>query len=104
MTEDTVFGTLGLLAARDAGGDYGGEIFAARKVLANGDNYGFATPDYGVTSDGIVYHHIWNGGVFTPGAQYVYAGEALQALPEPGILSILALGSVLLARRRSRRQ
>jgi len=105
LTEDTVFGTLGLLAAgADARWDYGPEVLAARRVLTNGDNYGFASPDYGVMADGAAYNHIWDGGLYGPGDQYVYVGETLQALPEPGTMAILVLGSVLLARGRSKRR
>ena len=103
LTEDAVFGTLGLLAANEDGRwDYSGEIMKARQVLTNGDNYGTASPDLGLRSDGTAYNHIWDGGLANAGDQYVYVGETLQALPEPGTLSLLFLGSVLWGRRRAR--
>jgi len=89
FTEDTVFGTLGLLAADEADPSLGfdDEILAARQVLAGG-----------VASDGKVYEHIWSGGA----TYHVYAGETLQALPEPTTLALLGLGGALLLGRRHR--
>jgi hypothetical protein len=89
FTEDTVFGTLGLIAADDANPalGYDDEILAARLVLASG-----------VAGDGKVYEHIWSGGA----NYHAYAGETLQALPEPATLSILVAGGLLLMARRRR--
>jgi len=71
-TEDTTFGTLGLIAADDANPslNYDANILAAREVLAEG-----------VDGDGKVYEHIWLGS----SVYNTYAGELLQALePLPG--------------------
>ena len=90
FTEDTVFGTLGLVAA-DNGNPalgYDDEILTARTVLAGG-----------VGGDGKVYEHIWSGGA----NYHVYAGETLQALPEPATLSVLVVGGLLALVRRRRR-
>ena len=46
--------------------DYYAAIGSAQDVLA-----------YGVDADGLVYNHIWNGGV----NYYVYAGETLSDMP-----------------------
>ena len=90
FTEDTVFGVLGLIAANDAdpGLAYDDEILAARTVLAGG-----------VAGDGKVYEHIWSGGA----NYHTYAGETLQALPEPATLGVLAVGGLLALARRRRR-
>lgn len=89
-TEDTIFGTLGLLGANDANPalGYEDEILDARLVLADG-----------VAGDGKVQEHIWSGGV----DYHTFAGETLQALPEPATLSVLAAGSLLLTLLRRRR-
>jgi hypothetical protein len=90
FTEDTAFGTLGLIAA-DNGNPalgYDDEILTARTVLAGG-----------VGGDGKVYEHIWSGGA----NYHVYAGETLQALPEPATLSVLVVGGLLALVRRRRR-
>ena len=72
-TEDTIFGTLGLIAATRS-------ILAANyeSAIRNGQD----ALIYGVASDGLIYEHIWNGGVF----HYVYVGETLQTLPLIGDL------------------
>jgi len=90
FTEDTVFGILGLLAADAAnpGLGFDDEILAARLVLASG-----------VAGDGTMYEHIWSGGA----NYHVYAGETLQALPEPASLAFLATGGILLLARRRRK-
>lgn len=67
-TEDTIFSTLGLIAA-------------TRSILAAGYESGIRNGQdaliYGVALDGRIYEHIWNGGAF----YHVYVGETLQALP-----------------------
>jgi len=90
FTEDTVFGTLGLIAADDADPSlgYDDEILAARTVLAGG-----------VATDGKVYEHIWSGGM----NYHTYAGETLEALPEPATLGLLAAGGLVGLMRRRRR-
>jgi len=90
FTEDTVFGTLGLIAANDANPAlaFDDEILAARLVLASG-----------VAGDGKMYEHIWSGGA----DYHTYAGETLQALPEPASLAFLATGGMLLLARRRRK-
>jgi len=90
FTEDTVFGTLGLIAANDANPAlaFDDEIFAARTVLAGG-----------VAGDGKMYEHIWSGGA----NYHTFAGETLQALPEPASLAFLATGGMLLLARRRRK-
>ncbi|MCD6394835.1 MAG: PEP-CTERM sorting domain-containing protein [Planctomycetes bacterium] len=82
-SEDTIYGILGLEAA----GGYDAEVLSARQVLASG-----------VDINGDVYDHIWNPTSFN----YVYAGETLQALPEPTILGMLGVGALLMQRRRRR--
>lgn len=64
-TEDTIFGLLGLIAAATAERDFSGEIVGAKEMLCQP-----------VTSDGIVYEHIWSGGE----SYYTYGGEMLQAI------------------------
>lgn len=89
-TEDTVFGTLGLIGATSTGSwDYGDQILAARESLALG-------VDDMVGNEGSVYLHIWEGGSF----HYAFTGETLQALPEPATLFVLGLGSFLVGVRR----
>ena len=63
--EDTIFSLLGLRAASTEEKDFYGEILGATVVLCRP-----------VTTDGIVYEHIWSGGE----TQYVYGGEMLQAI------------------------
>ena len=71
-TEDAVFSVLGLTASvknvtgLSSPADYYAAIGSAQDVLA-----------YGVDADGLVYNHIWNGGV----NYYVYAGETLSDMP-----------------------
>jgi len=67
-TEDTVFGTLGLIAAVRS-------IPAANyeSAIRNGQD----ALIYGIASNGRIYEHIWNSSEF----HYVYVGETLQALP-----------------------
>ena len=77
-TEDTVFGTLGLVAADKTNPelDYDSAILAARDALL-----------VGVHADGAVYEHLWLDGYI----YYFYAGEMLQVLGEliiPGDLSL----------------
>jgi hypothetical protein len=94
FTEDTIYGTLGLIAADAAypALGYDADILAARLDLAAGGVGGGG----GVAADGRVYEHIWSGG-----ATYsVYAGETLQALPEPATMGLLVGGLLLLLRRR----
>lgn len=65
-TEDTVYGTLGLMAADEGGfADCDGAIADARAALA-----------LGVAVDGTVYEHIWG----TDMPLHLWAGETLQAL------------------------
>ena len=80
-TEDAAFGTLGLVAADEAGfADYDEPISDARNALAQG-----------VAAGGEVYEHIWSGGLLL----HLFAGESLQALiyqggglNDPGPLNI----------------
>jgi len=89
-TEDTVFGTLGLMATHSAG-------FADYSV-AIGLGYGAVAS--GVGSDGKVYDHLWSGTV----DQHCFAGDALRLMiPEPATLSLLGLSSLVLWARRRRR-
>lgn len=81
-TEDAVFGLLGLAAAND-GGRYNLQIEDAATRLTSS-----------VGSGGIVREHMDIGGP----AYYTYAGEVLQAIPEPGSLLLLAAGSMLTGR------
>ena len=83
-TEDTVFGTLGLIASGGSADD----ILAARMALA-----------LGVNSAGDVYEHIWSGGA----SYYVYGGEVLQAIPEPASLLLLGTGTLMLLRRKRKK-
>jgi len=85
-TEDAAFATLGLVAADNAG--WSAEILAARLALSNG-----------VDGTGRIDENIIDGGA----QYYAYVGETLQALPEPATLSLLALGSIFLARSRKRK-
>lgn len=65
-TEDAIFATLGLVAASNfTSEDYCSEISAIREILP-----------FGVYSGGVVYEHIWLGGL----SYYAFAGEMLQAL------------------------
>ena len=66
-TEDTIFGLLGLMAAdnADAELDFSVETLGAKEMLCQP-----------VTSDGIVYEHIWLGGA----SYYTYGGEVLEAI------------------------
>jgi hypothetical protein len=77
-TEDTIFGTLGLLAASETNPDLhlDAAILAARKALLAG-----------VYSGGMVYNHLWLKGL----VYYTYAGEMLQVIDElviPGDLNL----------------
>jgi len=81
--EDQAFGLLGLITSGNPALD--GNILAGRIAMANG-----------IASDGIVYEHIINGGA----AFAVYAGEFLQAIPEPTTMLMLGIGGLLLRRRR----
>jgi hypothetical protein len=75
-TEDTIFGTLGLIAAADANPDLDMDaaILAARQALLDG-----------VYGGGIVYNHLWLKGTI----YYTYAGEMLQVIRE-----LIALGDL----------
>jgi hypothetical protein len=84
-TEDTIFGLLGLLAADDAGWDFDVQTIGGIAVLT-----------WPVTSDGVIYEHIWSGGA----AYYTYGGELLQVIPEPASLFLLVAGALLLRRRK----
>lgn len=88
-TEDTVYGTLGLMAATAAGGwDYTTQIQAARRVLANGDRYGATTPDYGVLANGVTREQIWANSF----VNHAFAGETLIALAiEPALQTVAAV-------------
>jgi hypothetical protein len=91
-TETTAVGTLGLIAA-DADNptlDYDDEIYAARLTLADG-----------VDTNGEVY---WKIGDDTEDSYYYLNGQTLQALPEPTSMCALALGAVVLLRKRRRRK
>jgi hypothetical protein len=91
-TEDTVFGTMGLIGAGStASWNYDSEIQRAREVLAFG-------VDDTLGSAGSVYLHSWEGG----GSHYAYIGETLQALPEPTALFMLGLGGMMLRVQRRR--
>lgn len=89
-TEDTVFGTLGLIAAHSVDfADYSVPISLGRQVVGTG-----------VGSDGRVYDHLWSG---TTDKHY-FAGEALRLMiPEPTTLSLLGVASLALWARRRRR-
>ena len=91
-TEDTVFGTLGLMATDSAGfADYGVPISMGRGVV-----------DSGVGSDGRVYDHLWSGTL----DRHYFAGDALRLMPlipEPATLSLLGFSSLVLWARRRRR-
>jgi hypothetical protein len=81
--EDTVFGLLGLISANDPSLD--AEILAGRIAMANG-----------IAPDGIAYEHMINGG-----ANFAtFAGEFLQAIPEPATMILLGIGGLLAARKR----
>lgn len=77
-TEDTIFATLGLIAASRADPDLplDGPILAARQALLGG-----------VPETGIVYEHLWLNGV----TYFAYAGEMLQVLDELTIAGDLNL-------------
>lgn len=81
-TEDTVYGTLGLMASAAAGVAGLGNAVAA----------GQASLIAGVDTDGMVFEHVSQTG----GSLNLYAGETLQAIPEPGTLTIAAAGAILL--------
>ncbi len=85
--EDQAFGLLGLIAANETipGFNVDGNIRAGRIAMAAG-----------VGSDGIVYEHMIDGGIHTA----VFAGEWLQAIPEPTTMALLGIGGVLISRRR----
>jgi len=77
-TEDTIFGTLGLIAASraDPALEFDTAILAARQALLGG-----------VYEGGVVYEHLWLQGAI----YYTYAGEMLQVLSEliiPGDLNL----------------
>jgi len=77
-TEDTIFGTLGLVAASraDPALEFDAAILAARQALLGG-----------VYGGGVVYEHLWLQGAI----YYAYAGEMLQVLSEliiPGDLNL----------------
>ncbi|MFC1739100.1 hypothetical protein ACFL1G_08640 [Planctomycetota bacterium] len=78
-TEDTIFGTLGLIAADRANPEfnYDSSILAARDALL-----------IGVHEDGTIYDHLW---LISDSFYYYYAGEMLQVLGEliiPGDLDL----------------
>ena len=89
-TDDTVFGTLGLMAADSAGsGDYSQPISLGRREAS-----------LGVDSDGRVYDHLWLGAI----DRHYFAGDALRLMiPEPATLSLLGFSSLVLWVRRRRR-
>jgi len=67
QTEPTVFATLGLLAAHEAGaGDYGSEVADAR-----------ATLEIAVKADGQVYYDIWVTSIYS---LFAFVGEVLQVI------------------------
>ncbi|GAH62678.1 unnamed protein product, partial [marine sediment metagenome] len=88
-TETTALGGLGLIAAHadNPSLGYEDEIYDARLVLAGG-----------VDTGGEVYWKIGDSGQ----PQYYFAaGETLEVIPEPGVMSILAISAMaFLARRR----
>ncbi|MBP7937832.1 MAG: hypothetical protein KA354_24595 [Phycisphaerae bacterium] len=88
-TEDTVYGTLGLMAATGTGSwDYTTQIQAARRVLANGDRYGAVTPDFGVLANGVTREHVWNNSFVND----AFAGEVLIVLNiEPAVQFVSAV-------------
>jgi len=87
FVEDTVFGTLGLIAADQIGWDFNSDIFAARTTLAAA-----------IGADGIVYEHISAGSA----SYHLYAGETLSAIPEPTSLLLWSVGVMLLLWHRNR--
>ncbi|MBM4036921.1 MAG: PEP-CTERM sorting domain-containing protein [Planctomycetes bacterium] len=93
-TEDTVFGTLGLIAATANGyGMYDLEILAGGSALSAGF----------VHWGGLMKDHLWID-THLP-TNYVFTGEVLRlALPEPGSMVLLGGGlAALIVRRRRRR-
>lgn len=80
--EDTVFGILGLEAA----GSYSAEILAGRAALVDA-----------IAADGIVYENLLTGGEDFN----VFAGEWLQAVPEPATMLLLGVGGLMFRRKRS---
>ena len=89
-TEDTIFGTLGLISADTAAHIYAAAIVSGMDAVASG-----------IGDDGTMKDHLWAGSW----SAHVYAGEALRlAIPEPATLSIFFSGVLLCARRRRRRR
>lgn len=89
-TEDTIFGTLGLISADTTAHIYAAAILSGRNAV-----------EAGIANDGSMKDHLW-AGTWT---YHVYAGEALRlAVPEPATLSILTSGVLLMLARRRRRR
>lgn len=85
-TETTAMGTLAMLALSPS--TYAGQISAARGRLANGvDSNGYTRWMIGNTN------YDWN---------FYTTGETLEVLPEPATLFSLALGGLIMMRRRNR--
>lgn len=84
-TEDTIYGTLGLIAATAAGYPYEARVEAARRALVNGNRYANpAPPDYGVQTTGLVGEHIWTSSFYSS----AFVGEVLIVLAiQPQILT-----------------
>lgn len=85
-TEPTVMATLGLTAVNVV---YSAETSAAVSVLADG-----------VDVDGVAYFLIGDN---TTDSSFYFAGETLEAIPEPTTLCLLGIGVVAGAARRRRR-
>ena len=82
FTDDAVYGLMALEGADPVA--YAAEVAAA-----------FAALTMYIESDGVVPEHIAGGA-----EDYLYAGQLLQAIPEPASMLLLGLGGLLAARRK----